>query len=422
MTAPAPAAQERDAPLLETRDLSFAIQEARILEGVSITVGRGELVGVIGPNGAGKTTLLRLVCGLITATRGTARLNGQDLRGMSARERACRAAFMSQDTVHDVSFSALQVVLMGRYPHLARFRPESPEDHEKARRMLSYVGLSGMEGRSFRELSGGERQLVLFAKALVQETDLILLDEPSSHLDIRHEDAIFSMAQELAREGKAVLASVHALNVAAQYCTRLILLDGGRMAAAGTPDQVLTVEMLERVYGVKTMVTRTTGRVAVSVMPPRLRSTSVRIHLIGGAGSAVNLTRELYRLGFQLSGGIAHSQDSDEALWRSLGIEHKSVGAFARISDLDVETAAGLVEQAELTVLCSFPIGTGNLGNLHLAGRARTLIVLDQEPGDLKRSFFTDEARLLFEKAAAGARRSGYSALVEELRARVSGG
>ncbi len=408
-------------PLLETGDLSYSVEGAVILDGVSVSADGGELVGVIGPNGAGKTTLLRLVSGLIPPTRGTVRLSGQDIGAMSPRQRALRVAFMSQDTVHDVPFSALEVVLMGRYPHLERFRRESTADFEKARRMLSYVGLKGIEARPFRELSGGERQLVLFAKALVQETDLILLDEPSSHLDIRHEDAIFSMAQELAREGRAVLASVHALNVAAHYCSRLLLLEGGRLAASGTPDEVLTARTLERVYGVKTLVTRTTGRVTVSVIPPRARSTDVRIHLIGGAGSAVNLTRELYRLGFRLSGGIAHAQDSDESLWRSLGIECAIVGAVARISDEDVEAAAGRVEEAELTVLCCFPFGTGNLGNLRLAARARSLVVLEPEPGDLTRSFFSDEARRLFEEVAAGARRSGYTALVEELRARVSG-
>jgi iron complex transport system ATP-binding protein len=411
-----------DAPLLETVGLGYMVSGTRILDDVSLTCRRGELIGVIGPNGAGKTTLLRLICGLLHATEGTVALNGKDLSAMSNRERALRVAFMSQEIFHDIPFSVMDVLLMGRYPHLERFQRESAEDFERARRMLSYVGLAGLEERAFRELSGGERQLVLFAKALVQETDLVLLDEPSSHLDIRHEDAIFSMAQELAREGKTVLASVHNLNVAAHYCARVLLLDKGKVAALGGAESVLSPELLQRVYGVKTLVSRNaaTGSVTVSVVPYRLRETGARIHVIGGAGSAVNLTRELFRLGFTLTGGIAHSNDSDEVLWKNLGIECSSVGAFSRISDDDIEAASGPVEAADLVVLCCFPIGTGNLGNLRLAGKARELVVLEPEAGDMQRSFFTEEGRALFEELCLTARKSIYGKLVSELRERAN--
>ena len=131
---------------------------------------------------------------------------------------------MSQDTAQSFPFTVMEILLMGRYPHLGRFAPESIEDRERARRTLSYVGLAGLEERDFSELSGGERQLVLFAKTLVQDTEALVLDEPSSSLDIRHQDRIFSMAQELARENRAVITSVHNLGVAAEYCSRLVLL------------------------------------------------------------------------------------------------------------------------------------------------------------------------------------------------------
>ena len=306
---------------------------------------------------------------------------------------------------------------MGRYPHLGRFQNEGAEDLARARRMLSYVGLGAIEDRGFDALSGGERQLVLFAKSLVQDTDVLLLDEPSSNLDIHHQDRIFSMAQELAREGRAVIASVHTLSVAAQYCSRLVLLERGRVAADGRPEQVLRTEILDRVYGVRTMVSPSlaTGSLTVTVVPRDREAAGVRVHLIGGAGSAVNLTRELYRMGFSLTGGIAHEYDSDEKLWRSLGVTCVAVGAFSRITDEQIGAAAPMTEQADLTILCSFPIGPGNLGNLRLAQRARQLVVLQPGPEDMPRSFISEEGRVLFQQVCAGARVLEHDAILADL-------
>ena len=391
--------------LLQARGVGWRVGALPILTDVDLDVGRGELVGIIGPNGAGKTTLLRILCGLLRPSSGAVCLDGREIGTIERRSRARSIAFMSQETSASFPFRVMDVLLMGRYPHLRRFEPETADDRDRARRMLSYVGLLGLEERSFAELSGGERQLVLFAKTLVQDTDAVILDEPSSSLDIRHQDRIFSMAQELARENRAVITSVHNLGVAAQYCSRLVLLDRGSVAAAGRPEQVLRTDILDRVYGIRTLVSPNpvTGSMTVSVIPWRAGVTGSRIHLIGGAGSAVNLTRELYRLGCELSGGIAHEYDSDEKLWKSLGIPCVTVGAFSRITDEQVTEAAAMAQAADLTVLCAFPVGPGNSGNLHLAARARRLVVMDPGPEDAPRTFFSEEGRALFEKVSARA-------------------
>lgn len=403
--------------LLITRGLGWKIGGATIVENIDLSVDRGELVGVIGPNGAGKTTLLRLIAGLLVPSEGTVRLDGRDLAAMDARSRARKLAFMSQDTAQTFPYTVMEILLTGRYPHLGRFEQESADDRERARRTLSYVGLAGLEDRGFGELSGGERQLVLFAKALVQDTETLVLDEPSSNLDIRHQDRIFSMAQELAGEKRAVLTSVHNLGVAAQYCSRLILLEKGRVAADGRPEEVLRGEILDRVYGIRTLVSPSmaTGSLTVTVLPSKTGVNGARVHIIGGAGSAVNLTRELHRLGYTLTGGIAHEHDSDERLWRNLGIDCTRVGAFSRIGDAEVMSAARLLESADFTVLCSFPVGPGNLGNLRLAARARRLFVLASGPGDVPRSFFSPEGRTLFEELCRNARVLPYDELIAEL-------
>jgi iron complex transport system ATP-binding protein len=286
---------------------------------------------------------------------------------------------------------------------------------ETARRMLVYVGLGGFDRRSFGELSGGERQLCLFAKTLVQETDTLLLDEPTSNLDIKHQDRIFSMAAELAREGRLVVSAVHNLNAAAAYCSRLVLLESGMIRAEGRPEAVIRPVLLEEAYGVRTSVgiNTATGTPTVTVLPERWRGEGPRVHLIGGAGSAVNLTRELYRLGFRLSGGIAHSQDSDELVWESLDIPRCVVGAFSRIEEGDIEKARRLMADADLTVLCPFPVGTGNVGNLRLAGEAKKLVVLKPGPDDSPRSYFSPEAERLFLELLDAAPALTYAELID---------
>jgi iron complex transport system ATP-binding protein len=405
--------------LIETHKVCYSVAEKRIIDRISISVKRGEFVGLIGPNGAGKTTLLRLMIGVLPPTGGEIVLEDRRLQEIRLRERARRVSYLSQETTTVFPYPVLDILLMGRYPFLGRFQRESESDLEKARRALSYVGLRGFEERYFNELSGGERQLVLFAKILVQETELLLLDEPTSNLDIKHQDQFFSMAFELTREKKAVVAAVHNLNIASQYCSRLILLHRGRVATEGKPEEVLRSEWLDPVYETKTVVTRntSTGAVVVNVAPRTQagRQPMPLIHIIGGAGSAINLTRELVRLGYRISAGIAHEYDADQKLWQALEIPSLVVGAFSHITAEDLEKAFPMVEEADLTVLCSFPIGPGNQGNLKLAGHARRLVILEAGPREEPRVFFSPGARSEFSALAAKSEQMDYGRLCETL-------
>lgn len=405
--------------LIDTHQICYSVADKRIIDRISISVKRGEFVGLVGPNGAGKTTLLRLMIGVIPPTGGEILLDDRRLQDIRLRERARRVSYLSQETTTVFPYPVLDILLMGRYPFLGRFRRESESDVEKARRALDYVGLRGFEERYFNELSGGERQLVLFAKILVQEAELLLLDEPTSNLDIKHQDQFFSMAFELTREKKAVVAAVHNLNIASQYCSRLILLHRGRVATEGKPEEVLRSDWLDPVYETKTVVTRntSTGAVVVNVAPRTQagRQPMPLIHIVGGAGSAINLTRELVRLGYRISGGIAHEYDADQKLWQTLEIPSVVVGAFSQITPEDLEGAFPMVQEADLTVLCSFPIGPGNEGNLQLAGRARRLVVLDSGVQEEPRLFFSQDARAAFTSLVGTAEHMNYRRLCEAL-------
>jgi iron complex transport system ATP-binding protein len=405
--------------LIETQDVSFSIADKLIIDRISISVKRGEFVGLVGPNGAGKTTLLRLLIGVLNPTGGEIWLGNRRLQEIRIRERARQVSYLSQETTTVFPYPVLDILLMGRYPFLGRFRRESESDLEAARRALAYVGLRGFEERYFNELSGGERQLVLFAKILVQETDLLLLDEPTSNLDIKHQDQFFSKACELSREKKAVVAAVHNLNIASQYCSRLILLHRGRVAIEGKPEEVLRSEQLDPVYETKTVVTRntSTGAVVVNVAPhiQASRHPMPLIHIIGGAGSAINLTRELVRLGYRISAGIAHEYDADQKLWQALEIPSLVIGAFSHIIEKDLKRAIPIVEEADLTILCSFPIGPGNQGNIKLAAYARRLIILETGPREEPRLFFSPSAQSEFSALAARSEQMDYDRLCELL-------
>ena len=378
-------------PVLQAEGVRYRIGNARLLDGVEIDLFPGELVGLIGPNGAGKSTLLRNLIGYLKPSEGRVVVQGRPIHEYSARERARRVSYLSQYGPDQFPFPVVDVVEMGAYPVIGMGRAPGAGEREAAMRALSYVGLEHLAERSFPSLSGGERQLVLFARVLVQESPIILLDEPTASLDIGHETTLLQMVRDLCEEGYSAIIAMHNLNVAAEYCHRLVLMADGRVRAAGPPARVLTRELVEECYRTTVHVGRndSTGSITVSPVPPGGAARGLRVHVIGGAGSGVNMTRFLHRIGCAVSGGVAHELDSDARLWKALGIPFVQVPAFSDIGEDRLKEAAQMVEAADLTILCAFPFGKGNAGNLGLATRARRLLVLDEEPGGCARDFFS---------------------------------
>ena len=231
--------------------LSYDYGRGAVLDGVSLEVAAGEIVGVIGPNGSGKTTLVRLLAGVIRPGAGHVSLDGARLEALPRRDIARRLAVVPQDSALEFPFTALEVVLMGRAPHLPPLAFPRARDLEIARAALTQLEVAAVEDRALVQLSGGERQRVLLARALAQEPRVLLLDEPTTHLDLRHQTGIYDTVRALTRaNGVAVLSVLHDLNLAALYCDRLLLLAGGRVVAQGTPTQVLLGPLLREAYGV----------------------------------------------------------------------------------------------------------------------------------------------------------------------------
>jgi cobalamin transport system ATP-binding protein len=231
--------------------VEFSYGEVTALRGLSLTLAAGAFVGVVGPNGSGKSTLLKLLSGYLTPDRGSVLLGGTELKRLSPRERARSIAVVPQEPPLAFDFTALDVVLMGRSPHLPALGVETARDVAIAREAMRRTETEPFARRPLGALSGGERQRVFLARALAQQAPILLLDEPTAHLDLHHQIESLLLLRSLHREqGTSVLTVLHDLNIASLYCDRLFLVSNGRLAAEGAPQQVLTPERLNEVYGV----------------------------------------------------------------------------------------------------------------------------------------------------------------------------
>jgi iron complex transport system ATP-binding protein len=235
--------------VLEAAGVSYAYGPRAVLHDVDLHVAAGEVVGVIGPNGSGKTTLVRLLAGLVPPDAGVVRADGRALATWRRAELARRIAVVPQDVTIEFPFTALEVVLMGRAPYLGPLGFPTTHDLTVARAAMERLDVATLDDRPLDRLSGGERQRVLLARALAQEPDVLLLDEPTTHLDLRHQAGVHDVVRALARErGVGTITVLHDLNLAAMYCDRLVLLAGGRVVAAGAPADVLTERTLTAAY------------------------------------------------------------------------------------------------------------------------------------------------------------------------------
>ncbi len=237
---------------ITVENLHFSYGEKEILKGLTFAIRPG---AVLGPNASGKTTLLKNLAGLLPPQKGALRIGDIDLRSLSRRELSRRIAFVSQDEDVFLPFSVEQVVMMGRSPYLGLWGFESEEDRRKVHEAMNEADVRSLCDRHFHDLSGGERQRVVLARALAQEAPLLLLDEPTSHLDIRYQMQLLDLCARWNRErGVTVVLSIHDINLAVLYAHRLLILKEGVLSALGEPKSVVTPQMLRDVYGTEAKI------------------------------------------------------------------------------------------------------------------------------------------------------------------------
>lgn len=242
--------------VIEIKDLSLGYGEKTVLRGVSASFRPGEITGIIGCNGAGKSTLLKTIRGLLPKQGGEIFYFGRRLEAYKEKELACRVAYLQQQVEVGFGYTGQELVLAGRYPYLRWWQGESETDRRLALDCMDYTGTRELADTPVTEVSGGQKQRILLAKVLAQQTPVLFLDEPTTGLDMVYKEEIFRFARELAQMGKTILMVVHELDLAAKYCSRILLLGEGQLLADGEPDAVFTEALLSRAYKADITVTK----------------------------------------------------------------------------------------------------------------------------------------------------------------------
>ncbi|MBM3925263.1 MAG: ATP-binding cassette domain-containing protein [SAR202 cluster bacterium] len=370
---------------LDAVGVTVEVEAARLLDSVSMGVGRGELVGLIGPNGAGKTTLIKAMSGLMRRQGGAVALEGRDMDGMSPKEIAQALAMVPQAAPYTFGFTALEVVVMGRYPHMSRFQVEGEADRRIAMEAMAKTEVEGFADRQVTTLSGGERQRVMVARALAQGPRVLLLDEPTANLDIQYQIQVMELVRGLTDRGLAAVAAMHDLTLAARYCHRLILMSKGRVLAEGTPWDVLTPENIERAFAVKALVYTdpVTDTLAVRVLSQASdkggkTGTPQRVHVIAGGGKGSRVMYLLKDAGFDVTAGVLGEGDTDFHAAQMLSIPCVKQPSFASISPALHQEHLELIRQAQCVVVADICIGENNFLNLEAAGAAGRLVLVEE--------------------------------------------
>jgi iron complex transport system ATP-binding protein len=238
---------------LNVQQVSWSVEKRKIVDNVLLDVQPGEFAGLLGPNGSGKSSLLRTIYRVLRPDAGLVTLDEEDVWQLAARQVAQRAAVVTQEQGSEFDFLVHEIVMMGRNPHKGLWDRDQQSDHQLVEESLRRVGMADFAQRNFRTLSGGEKQRVLMARALAQQAKLLVLDEPTNHLDIRYQLEILSLVKRLQ---VTTLAALHDLNLAAQYCDRVFLMNNGCVVASGSPAEVLEPERIRKVYHVDAYITR----------------------------------------------------------------------------------------------------------------------------------------------------------------------
>ncbi|MDQ7857928.1 MAG: ABC transporter ATP-binding protein [Armatimonadota bacterium] len=358
---------------VEVLGLTCRLGGITALDGVSLTIEPGTVVAVVGPNGAGKTTLLRAMAGALGPEAGSVLVDGANPRALPVRTLARAMAVLPQRPATPAGVTAREAVAWGRMPHLVRLARPTRADLEAVDAAMAQTGTLALAARPVEALSGGERQRVLIARALAQRPRLLLLDEPTAHLDMSAQVEIAGLLRGLASGGLTVIAALHDVNLAAAYADRLALLARGRVLAAGPAAEVIRPETIRQAYGdaVGVRAHPVTGRPYVVAAPPRARQAGPRVHVICGGGSGAEALARCVEAGYEVSAGVLHVVDTDDEAARALGVDLVEEAPFSPIGDRAFEDASAAAGRAGAVLVTAVPFGPGNLRNLDVAARAR---------------------------------------------------
>ena len=366
--------------------------QTQALNSAYLTVQPGEVIGLVGPNGSGKTTLLKAISGVLRPQVGIITLDDVDVYRIKPKRLAQQMAVVPQSTdTFFFDFTVEEVVLMGRSPHINFLGTESTHDFDVVQKALEMTDVARFADRKINELSGGEQQRVIIARALAQEPKILLLDEATSQLDIGIKIEIFDLVRRLAASGIAVIAAIHDLNLAAQDRDRLLLLKRGEIIADGTIEEVLTHEHIADAFGVSAFVRKhpITNAFSITLLPrhtPGERS-SAKVHVIPGGGKGAPVIHALVQRGLSVSAGVVNTLDTDYDVAQYFSIECAVEAPFSPISSEVHSRNLQLIQEASIVVLPNICFGSANLKNLEAAELAADKLVIVEETPIESRDF-----------------------------------
>jgi iron complex transport system ATP-binding protein len=360
--------------MLKTDKIKFSYAKKKILKGIDLKIEAGAFIGIIGPNASGKSTLLKNLSKSLKVDSGTVYLDHKLLNDYNSLELAKKMAVVPQNTEVNFNFNVYDIIMMGRHPYQKRWSGLSQQDKKIVNEVMQVTDTLKLRQKLINELSGGERQRVIIARALAQKPEVLMLDEPTSSLDINYQGEIYDLLKYLNQKFNLTIITVsHDLNLTAQYCQELLLLKEGEIYAAGSAEEVLTEENIKAVYQAEVMIKTNplSGKPFITLVPQvnsvkQKNKKDFKIHVIAGGGTAKNFLYKLDNLGYQLSIGVLNIGDADWQAAKELGIKVVEAPPFIDISENETEKNRELIEKADLIILSDLPFGHGNLANLEV--------------------------------------------------------
>jgi len=361
--------------MLKTDNIKFSYNKTNIIKGIDLNIKKGSFVGIIGPNASGKSTLLKNISKTLTVDQGKVYLDKKVLNDYNSMELAKKMAVVPQNTEVNFNFNVYDIIMMGRHPYQKRWSGLKQEDKKIVKNIMELTDTLKLKNKLINELSGGERQRVIIARALAQDPDVLLLDEPTSNLDINYQGEIYGLLKHLNQKFNLTIITVsHDLNLTAQYCEELLLLKNGKIFAAGNAENVLTEKNIKKVYKAEVLIkiNPISGKPFVTLIPEKndkyknQKNKDFKVHVIAGGGTAQKFLYKLDNEGYPLSIGVLNIGDADWQAAKELGIETVEAPPFIEITEKEINKNRKLIKKADLVILSDLPFGHGNLANLKI--------------------------------------------------------
>ncbi|OFW64446.1 MAG: hypothetical protein A2Z35_02300 [Actinobacteria bacterium RBG_19FT_COMBO_36_27] len=399
--------------ILSVKNLSFSYNHRKVLDNISFNVEEGSFISILGPNGAGKSTLVDIISRVLVEYEGIIEIRGKDIKKLSPGNTAKIVGVVPQYTNTGFDFTVSEMVMMGRHTYISRFETERKEDFIAANEAMDKTKILPFAKRKFSELSGGEKQRVIIAQALAQDSPMLLLDEPTSHLDINFQIEFMNLFLSLnKKENKTIVGIFQDINLAIQNSKKIMLLKEGRIFNFGTVPDMINRENIKNVFGSEVFVGRNPVTKNLYVSPvfnpdnnigtsyPVLKK-SLRVHVIGGGGAASPVINLLYSRGYNISCGVVNTLDTDVDTARMLGIPYVTEAPFSPISFDSQNKNLLFIKSSDVVILPGVEFGSGNFSNLVSVNEAvklnKKVIVIDDKSIDI-RDHTGGKARKIYKK------------------------